>query len=187
MKYLIFGLGNIGPEYANTRHNIGFKILDALAKASNIAFKDNRYGFTAEMKFKGRKFILVKPNTYMNLSGRSVNYWMQKEKVPIQNVFIVLDDLALPFGTIRIKSKGGDGGHNGLKHINEVLGHSNYSRLRFGIGNEFGQGQQVDYVLGEWDAEEIKKLPERFDLCIEAVKSFGTIGIERTMNYFNNK
>ena len=187
MKFLIFGLGNIGYEYANTRHNIGFNILDALAKASNISFKDNRYGATVEYKFKGRTYILIKPSTYMNLSGKAVNYWMQKEKVSIDNVMIILDDLALPFGTIRIKTKGSDGGHNGLKHINEILGHNKYARLRFGIGAEFSQGQQVDYVLGEWDEEEKKKLPERLEKCIEAIKGFGTIGIARTMNSYNNK
>lgn len=187
MKYLIFGLGNIGPEYANTRHNIGFQILDALAKASNVAFRDNRYGFTAEIKHKGRTIILVKPTTYMNLSGKSVNYWMQKEKVPVKNIMVLVDDLALPFGTIRIKTKGGDGGHNGLKHINQILGHNNYNRLRFGIGDEFSKGHQVDYVLGEWAKSELDKMPERIDVCADAIKNFATIGIERTMNFFNNK
>lgn len=186
MKYLIFGLGNIGPEYHNTRHNIGFKILDALAEASNIVFAPNRYASTAEYKFKSRTFILIKPSTYMNLSGKAVNYWIQKTKVPVENVLIILDDLALSFGHIRIRAKGADGGHKGLKSINETLGHHNYVRLRFGIGNSFGQGQQVDYVLSEWNTEELKQLPERLEVTHEAIRAFGTIGTSRTMNTFNN-
>lgn len=186
MKYLIFGLGNIGPEYHNTRHNIGFKILDALAEASNISFAPNRYASTAEYKFKSRSFILIKPTTYMNLSGKAVNYWMQKAKVPVENILIILDDLALPFGHIRIRNKGADGGHNGLKSINEALGHNNYARLRFGIGNSFNQGQQVDYVLSEWNNHEKKHLPERYKITTEAIRAFGTIGINRTMNTYNN-
>lgn len=188
MKYLVVGLGNIGEEYKNTRHNVGFIILDALARASNIVFDVNkRYGAVTEYKFKGRTFILLKPSTYMNLSGNAVRYWMQKENIPLENLLIIVDDIALPFGALRVRGKGGDAGHNGLKNINQVLGTSNYARVRFGIGSEFNQGQQIDYVLGEWDKEETQKLPERIDKVIEIIKSFGTVGIERTMNQFNNK
>ena len=146
MKYLIAGLGNIGSEYKNTRHNIGFQILDALAGASNIGFKDKRYGFVAEYKFKARTFILLRPTTFMNLSGRAVNYWLQKEKIPFENLLVLVDDIALPFGTIRVRGKGNDGGHNGLSNINQVLGRNDYARLRFGIGDHFHKGFQVDYV-----------------------------------------
>ncbi|MFW5773714.1 MAG: aminoacyl-tRNA hydrolase [Tangfeifania sp.] len=187
MKYLIAGLGNIGPEYKNTRHNIGFQILDALAGASNIVFSDRRYGFVSEYKFKGRTFILLKPTTYMNLSGRAVNYWMQKEKISLDKTLVLVDDIALPFGTVRLKAKGSPGGHNGLKSISEVLGTNNYPRLRFGIGDNFHQGFQVDYVLSDWTREEEKELPEKIDNCIEIIKSFGTIGIERTMNFYNKR
>lgn len=187
MKYLIVGLGNIGAEYANTRHNIGFKVLDALSDASNTPFIPSRYGSVAEMKFKGRTFLLLKPATYMNLSGKAVSYWMKQEKIPIENVFIVLDDLALPIGTIRIRAKGSDGGHNGLKSINELVGSQNYARLRFGIGDEFAKGHQVDYVLGEWTKEEVEILPAKIELAGEAIKGFGTIGLERTMNTYNSK
>ncbi|MCG6188400.1 MULTISPECIES: aminoacyl-tRNA hydrolase [Maribellus] len=187
MKYLIAGLGNIGPEYKNTRHNIGFQILDALAEASNISFNDKRYGFVAEYKFKARTFILLKPSTYMNLSGRAVNYWMQKENIGIENILVLVDDIALPFGTIRLRAKGSDGGHNGLKNINQVLGRNDYARLRFGIGDDFHKGFQVDYVLSDWTKDEQKEMPEKLDHCIEMIKGFGTIGIERTMNFFNKK
>lgn len=187
MKYLIAGLGNIGPEYKNTRHNIGFQILDALAGASNISFSDKRYGFIAEYKYKARTFILLKPSTYMNLSGRAVAYWLQKEDIEISNLLVLVDDLALPFGTIRVRAKGGAGGHNGLENINQVLGRNDYARLRFGIGDNFHKGFQVDYVLGEWSREEQKELPAKIDTCIEIVNSFGTIGTERTMNFFNKK
>ncbi len=187
MKYLITGLGNIGDEYAHTRHNIGFDILDALAKASNISFDDQRYGAIAELKHKGRTLVLLKPNTYVNLSGKAVNYWLQNEKIPIENLLIILDDLALPFGKIRLKPNGNDGGHNGLKSINEILQHNNYSRLRFGIGNNFGKGHQVDFVLGRWNEEEKKNLVPRIDVAMHMIQSFATIGIERTMNFFNNK
>lgn len=187
MKYLIVGLGNIGLEYQNTRHNIGFEVLDALARASNISFKDKRYGFKGELKWKSRTFILIKPSTYMNRSGRAVNYWLQKEKIPIENLLIVVDDIALPFGSIRIRAKGGDAGHNGLRSINEILGTQNYARLRFGIGSEFMPGGQSNYVLSPWDDDELKKLPERLEVMTDAIKSFGTIGLERTMNFFNNK
>ena len=187
MKYLIAGLGNIGPEYKNTRHNIGFQILDALAEASNISFNDKRYGFVAEYKYKARTFILLKPSTYVNLSGRALHYWLKKENVPIEKLLVLVDDLALPFGTIRVRAKGGSGGHNGLENINLVLGRNDYARLRFGIGDNFHQGFQVDYVLGEWEKEEQKELPEKIESCIEIIQSFGTIGTERTMNFFNKR
>lgn len=187
MKYLITGLGNIGPEYFNTRHNIGFQVLDALAEASNLVFSDSRRAFKTELKHKGRTLILIKPTTYMNLSGKAVNYWMQKEKIPIENLLVITDDLALPYGKIRIRAKGSDAGHNGLKNINEVLGTNAYARLRFGIGNEFMKGQQINYVLGEWDDQEKEVLAERKKKCAEAILSFPMIGIQRTMNQFNNK
>ena len=187
MKYLIAGLGNIGPEYKNTRHNIGFQILDALTGASNISFNDKRYGFVAEYKFKARTFILLKPTTYMNLSGRAIAYWLQKESIELSNLLVLVDDLALPFGTIRVRAKGGAGGHNGLENINQALGRNDYARLRFGIGDNFHKGFQVDYVLGEWSKEEEKELPAKIDTCIEIIQSFGTIGTGRTMNFFNKK
>ena len=187
MKYLVAGLGNIGTEYAGTRHNIGFTVLDALAEASNAVFTPSRYGSVAEVKFKGRTLVLLKPSTYMNLSGKAVSYWLQKEKIPLENMFVVVDDIALPFGTIRIRGKGSDGGHNGLKNINAVLGTDNYARLRFGIGGDFPKGFQVDYVLGEWTAEEKKDMPARLTAAGEAIKSFATIGLERTMNFHNKK
>ena len=150
MKYLIVGLGNIGSEYQDTRHNIGFTILDAFAKASNVFFTENRYGATCEVKIKGRMLILLKPSTFMNLSGNALRYWMQKENIELENVLVVVDDIALPFGTLRLKPKGSDAGHNGLKNIQEILGHSNYARLRFGLGDDFKRGQQIEYVLGKW-------------------------------------
>jgi PTH1 family peptidyl-tRNA hydrolase len=187
VKYLIAGLGNIGPEYKNTRHNIGFQILDALAEASNIVFSDKRYGFVAEYKYKARTFVLLKPTTYMNLSGRAVNYWMQKEKISIENLLVLVDDIALPFGTIRVRAKGSDGGHNGLRNISQVLGRNDYARLRFGIGDNFHQGFQVDYVLSDWTKEEQKELAEKIDSCAEIIQSFGTVGVDRTMNIFNKR
>lgn len=188
MKFLIVGLGNIGDEYKNTRHNVGFQILDALAGASNLVFDANRrYGSIAEYKFKGRTFILLKPSTYMNLSGNAVRYWLVKEKIDIENLLVIVDDIALPLGVIRVRGKGGDAGHNGLKHISEILQTTDYSRVRFGIGNEFNKGQQVDYVLGEWTDDETKILPERIEKVIQIIKSFGTVGVEKTMNLFNNK
>lgn len=187
MKYLITGLGNPGKEYENTRHNIGFKILDALADASNIVFSDNRYGYIAEYKFKARTFILLKPTTYMNLSGKAVNYWLKEEKIPIENLLVLTDDLALPFGTLRVRGKGGDAGHNGLKSIQENLTRNDYARLRFGIGDNFSRGRQVDYVLGEWSKDEAAELPLKIDTCIEIIQSFGTIGLANTMNQFNKK
>lgn len=187
MKYLIAGLGNIGPEYKNTRHNIGFQILDALTGVSNISFNDRRYGFVAEYKFKARTFILLKPSTYVNLSGRAVYYWMKKENIPVERLLVLVDDLALPFGTIRLRAKGSAGGHNGLENINQVLGRNDYARLRFGIGNDFHPGFQVNYVLGEWTKAEHNELPEKIETCIEIINSFGTIGTERTMNVFNKR
>lgn len=187
MKYLIAGLGNIGLEYAHTRHNIGFQVLDALAEASNTVFSDTRRAFKAEIKHKGRQLILIKPTTYMNLSGKAINYWLQQEKIPIENLLVITDDLSLPFGKIRIREKGSDAGHNGLKSINELMGTQNYARLRFGIGNEFLKGQQVEYVLGNWDDLESKLLDERIKVVNQAILSFALQGIQITMNQFNNK
>ena len=187
MKYLVVGLGNIGSEYENTRHNIGFKILDALAKASNIFFETNKLGDTTTLKFKGRTFILVKPSTYMNLSGKAVNYYLQKEKIKPENLLVVTDDIALPFGTLRLKGKGSDGGHNGLKDIIKVLGNANFPRLRFGVGSDFVKGKQINHVLGDFAPEEQSQLPERLEKASELIKSFGTIGLGRTMSNFNGK
>jgi len=187
LKYLIVGLGNVGNEYRHTRHNIGFEVLDALAEASNICFQDKRYGFVTEFKYKGRTFVLLKPSTYVNLSGKAVNYWLQKENIPIENLLVILDDLILPLGTLRLRSKGSDGGHNGLKNINEILGRNDYARLRFGIGNDFPKGYQVDYVLGNWSDDEKEVLNDRIPVAIEIIKSFGTAGIQLTMTQFNNK
>jgi len=187
MKYLVAGLGNIGLEYAHTRHNIGFDILDALAGASNISFKDRRYGFVSEMKYRARTYVLLKPSTYVNLSGHAVRYWLRKEKLPIENLLVVVDDLALPFGTLRLRAGGGDAGHNGLHHIQTILGTTGYARLRFGVGNDFHPGQQVDYVLSGWTEEQEQALPERIATAGEIIKSFGVIGLERTMHEYNNK
>jgi PTH1 family peptidyl-tRNA hydrolase len=188
MKYLIVGLGNIGDEYKNTRHNIGFDILDALARASNVVFNPNkRYGAVAEYKYKARILVLLKPSTYVNLSGNAVRYWMRKEKIPLENVLVLVDDIALPFGTIRLRGKGGDAGHNGLRHIAETIGTFNFARVRFGIGSDFFKGQQVDYVLSTWNEEEMKALEGRIDVVIQLIHSFVTLGTERTMNLFNNK
>ena len=186
MKYLIAGLGNIGPDYANTRHNIGFMVLDALAKASNTVFADKRYGFVAEMRLKNRSLVLLKPSTYMNLSGNAVRYWLQKENIPNENLLVVVDDLALPFGALRLKSKGGDAGHNGLHHIQGLIG-QNYARLRFGIGNDFPRGHQSDYVLSPFSDDEQKTLPARIDVAVDIVRSFCLAGVNVTMNQFNNK
>ena len=187
MKYLIVGLGNIGPEYQDTRHNIGFNVLDAFAKASNVVFEDRRYGAVSEVKLKGRPLILLKPNTYMNLSGKAVSYWMQKEKIALEDLLILVDDLALPFGTLRLRGQGSDGGHNGLKSINACLGTTNYARLRFGIGNEFKKGQQVDYVLGGWKEEEIKHMDALLERSKEINSSFVLLGLSKTMTSFNGK
>jgi peptidyl-tRNA hydrolase, PTH1 family len=187
MKYLIVGLGNIGSEYENTRHNIGFKIVDALAKASTIFFESNKLGDTATFKFKGRTFILLKPSTYMNLSGKAVNYYLQTEKIKQENLLVIADDIAIPFGTLRLKGKGSDGGHNGIKDIIAILGNANFARLRFGVGSDFVQGKQINHVLGEFAGEEQNQLTERFEKTTELIKSFGTIGLARTMSEFNNK
>lgn len=186
-KFLIVGLGNIGPKYENTRHNIGFKILEELAREKEVAFETQKLGEVATFRFKGRTFVLLKPSTYMNLSGKAVNYWMQKEKISLENLLVVTDDLNLPFGTLRLKTKGSDGGHNGLKDIQAQLNTTKYNRFRFGISDEFSKGQQVDYVLGEWGDEEKKKLPERLKTSAELILSFGTAGISNTMNSFNGK
>jgi len=187
MKYLVVGLGNIGDEYHNTRHNIGFKILDALAGASNLVFKNERYGAITRHKYKSRTFVLLKPNTYVNLSGKAVNYWLQKEKIPVENLIILVDDLALPYGILRMKAKGSDAGHNGLKNINAILGHQKYARIRFGIGKDFRQGEQIDYVLGKWSDDENEHMSDLIEKCINGIHQFGTIGIERAMNSFNTK
>lgn len=185
MKYLIVGLGNIGPEYQDTRHNIGFNVLDAFAKASNAVFEDKRYGAVCEVKVKGRTLVLLKPNTFMNLSGKAVSYWMQKEKIALEDLLVVVDDLALPYGSMRLRGQGSDGGHNGLKSINALLGTTAYARLRLGIGNDFAKGAQVDYVLGCWDEEEAAQLPALLERGGEIIISFVLQGLARTMNIFN--
>ena len=195
-KFLIAGLGNIGDEYADTRHNIGFSIADALAAAlqkdipsspPEKIFQSDRLAFKAEAKFKGKSVVIIKPTTYMNLSGKAVNYWMQAEKIPAENLLVVTDDLALPFGTLRLKKKGGSGGHNGLGDIILTLGSEEYPRLRFGIGNNFSRGKQVDYVLSRWTPEELRHLPERIEEAVGIIKSFMSVGIEKTMTDFNSK
>lgn len=185
-KYLIVGLGNIGSEYENTRHNIGFKVLDHLAKKEDLSFQSNKLGAITQYKFKGRTLVLLKPSTYMNLSGKAVRYWMTKEKIPLENILIITDDINLSFGTIRLKTKGSDGGHNGLKDIQLQLGTQQYSRFRFGIGAEFSKGRQIEYVLGQWNPEEEAKLEERMERARELVNSFATAGVQITMNTFNN-
>jgi len=187
MKYLITGLGNIGPEYHETRHNIGFMAVDALAQAQGIDFVDGRYGFTSRFSLKGRQMILLKPTTYMNLSGNAVRYWMQKENIPLENLLVIVDDIALAFGTLRLKGKGSDAGHNGLKHIAATLGTQEYARLRFGIGNDFPRGGQIDYVLGHFTEDECKQIPERLEKVGEIIKSFCLAGLDITMNQFNHK
>ena len=187
MKYLIVGLGNIGSEYAGTRHNIGFRVLDALAKASNLVFEDKRYGAVASLSMKGQQLVLLKPSTYMNLSGNAVRYWMNKENIPLERLLVVVDDLSLPFGALRMKPSGSDGGHNGLKHIASVLGTQAYARLRFGIGNDFPRGGQIDYVLGHFSEEDLKTMDERVELAGEMIKSFCLAGIQITMNQYNKK
>jgi PTH1 family peptidyl-tRNA hydrolase len=187
MKFLIVGLGNIGDEYAGTRHNIGFDVIDKVASLTGVGFSNARYADVAMAKHKGRQYVLVKPTTYVNLSGNSVRYWMQQEKITVENIFVVTDELALPFGKIRIRGKGSDGGHNGLKHIQETIQTQNYARLRFGIGSDFAKGHQVDFVLGKWNAEEQIKLNERLQIAAEACLQFGLMGLNFTMNTFNNK
>ena len=186
-KYLIVGLGNIGEKYANTRHNIGFKILDHFASQENLIFDTQKLGDITTYKLKGRTFIFLKPSTYMNLSGKAIQYWLTKENIPLENLLVVTDDLNLPFGSIRVKTKGSDGGHNGLKDIQEKLNTTAYNRFRFGISDAFNKGQQVDYVLGEWTDEENENLKERLDKSVELIKSFALAGINITMNSFNGK
>ncbi len=186
-KFLIVGLGNIGDEYAHTRHNIGFDILDFLAAENDLKFKTDRLADVVEFKYKGKQLVLIKPSTYMNLSGKALNYWMQNEKIPIENVLVIVDELALPFGKIRLGPKGSDGGHNGLKNIQETLNTNQYARLRFGISNEFSKGTQVNYVLGKWSVEETKALKERIKVAADAIKAFAFTGLARCMNEFNTK
>lgn len=186
-KFLIVGLGNIGAEYVNTRHNIGFKVLDHFAKKESLSFETAKLGAVTVFRIKGRTFLLLKPNTYMNLSGKAVKYWMDKENIPLENILVITDDLNLSFGKIRIKPKGSDGGHNGLKSIHATLNTTDYNRFRFGISDEFKKGKQVDYVLGDWDEDEKAKLTERLELASEVIKSFGTAGLENTMTTFNGK
>lgn len=186
-KFLIVGLGNIGSEYENTRHNIGFKVLDHLAKEEGLTFETQKLGALTTYKLKGRSFLLLKPSTYMNLSGKAIKYWLTKENIPLENLLVITDDLNLPFGALRIKLKGSDGGHNGLKDTQLQLQTTKYNRFRFGISDEFSKGRQVDYVLGNWTTEENDKLPERLDKSIEIIKSFGLGGMNNTMNSFNGK
>lgn len=186
-KFLIVGLGNIGAEYVNTRHNIGFKILDYFANQESISFQTQKLGEVAEFKIKGRTVLLLKPNTYMNLSGKAVKYWMEKENIEKENILVITDDLNLSFGSIRIKAKGSDGGHNGLKNIQLLLNSTEYPRYRFGISDAFKKGKQVDYVLGEWSLEEKEALKERLGVSAEIIKSFALAGLNNTMNLFNGK
>ena len=186
-KYLIVGLGNIGEKYQNTRHNIGFKVLDYFANQEDFTFETQKLGDISTYKLKGRTFIFLKPNTYMNLSGKAVLYWLTKEKIPLENLLVITDDLNLPFGSIRLKTKGSDGGHNGLKDIQDKLNTTKYNRFRFGISDAFGKGRQVDYVLGEWTTEENTTLKERLEKSTQLIKSFALAGINNTMNTFNGK
>lgn len=186
-KFLIVGLGNIGEKYVSTRHNIGFQILDYIAVNEDLPFETQKLGDVATFKIKGRYLILLKPSTYMNLSGKAIKYWLDKEKIPLENLLVITDDLNLPFGTLRLKTKGSDGGHNGLKDTQDTLQTTNYNRLRFGISDSFGQGKQIDYVLGEWSDEERSKLEERLKTASELVKSFALAGVNITMNQFNGK
>ena len=186
-KYLIVGLGNPGDEYAGTRHNTGFMVLDAFAKASNIVFDDKRYGFIAETSLKGRKIFLLKPTTYMNLSGNAVRYWLNKENIDVERLLVVVDDLSLPLGALRLKGKGSNGGHNGLGNIQSVIGTQQYARLRVGIGNDFPKGMQIDWVLGKYDEEEITALSPSIETAVDIIKSFVLSGLDITMNQYNNK
>ena len=187
MNYLIVGLGNIGVEYANTRHNMGFMVLDAWAQASNIVFESGRYGSTASISFKGRKFYLLKPSTYMNLSGKAVRYWMNELDIPLENLMVISDDLNIPFGTLRLRKGGSAGGHNGLSNINELIGTQDYARIRVGIGNDFGRGHQVDFVLGELSDEEKKQMEEISKRAIEGIKAWALMGADRAMNIVNTR
>ncbi len=187
MDYLVAGLGNIGAEYASTRHNAGFMILDAWAQASNVVFRTGRYGDMAQVSFKGRTFHLLKPSTYMNLSGNAVRYWLQKLPVPNENLIVICDDINLPFGTIRMRKKGSDGGHNGLTNIIEQLGTSEFIRIRFGVGNGFDRGGQIDYVLGKFTPEEIETVNKKSERIVEGIKAISTVGPDRAMNFLNTK
>jgi PTH1 family peptidyl-tRNA hydrolase len=186
-KFLIAGLGNIGDEYAGTRHNVGFEIADELAMEAGVLFRTDRLASVAEFKHKGKQIVLIKPSTYMNLSGKAINYWLQAEKIKAENLLVLVDELAFPFGQIRIHPKGSDGGHNGLKDIQATLGTQQYARLRFGIAAQFSKGKQVDYVLGKWNEEERKTLPERIKLAADAARSFVFAGLQHTMNFYNSK
>ena len=186
-KFLIVGLGNIGDKYANTRHNIGFKVIDEVAEEHNTTFETEKLGDVASFRFKGRTFILLKPSTFMNLSGKSLKYWMDKEKIPLENLLVITDDVNIDFGTIRLKAKGSAGGHNGLKDIEAKLGHQKYARFRFGVGANYSKGRQVDFVLGEWSKEETSQLIERLPTSAKVITSFGTAGLANTMNTFNGK
>ena len=186
MKYLVVGLGNIGAEYKSTRHNIGFDIVDKMAEKYDSTFKTDKLGDVCDFKYKGRSIYLLKPSTYMNLSGKSVRYWKEKLKLSNENILVLVDDLALPLGSLRMRKKGSDAGHNGLKNINELLGGNNYPRLRFGIGNEFKKGSQVGFVLGKWNDDEQTQLTELIDKSIQSIEAYSTIGIDRTMNQFNS-
>lgn len=187
MKYLVAGLGNMGTEYARTRHNIGFSVLDALAGDAGISFSADRYAARSTLRVKGRTLVLIKPSTYMNLSGKAIRYWLEKEKIPLAHLLVIVDDIALPLGQLRMKTKGGDGGHNGLSSIIETLGTEEFTRLRFGVGGDFPKGYQVDYVLGEWTGEEEEIFRPRIQAAIEIIKSFVTIGPDKTMTEYNNK
>jgi PTH1 family peptidyl-tRNA hydrolase len=187
MKYLIVGLGNMGADYDGTRHNVGFDVVEALAREAEVEFKNDQLGDLARFKYKGRTFVLLKPSTFMNRSGKAVRYWLQKEKISKDRLLVVVDDLNLPFGKQRLRGKGSDGGHNGLRDIDQLTGGNNNARLRIGIGNDFHKGQQVNHVLGEWSAEEKNELPEILKYAADTVKSFGAIGLARTMNTFNKK
>lgn len=186
-NYLIVGLGNIGDEYAGTRHNMGFRVLDALAAQNGLSFEDRRYGFVSTLSLKGRALTLLKPSTYMNLSGNAVRYWMQKKKIELERLLVVVDDLALPLGKLRLRPGGSEGGHNGLRHISQVLGTQHYARLRIGIGNEFARGTQIDWVLSRFSPEEEAQLAEPVATACEVIKSFALAGLDITMNQFNKK
>jgi PTH1 family peptidyl-tRNA hydrolase len=185
MKYLIVGLGNIGDEYANTRHNIGFVVADAFAFDRKVNFESGRYASVARASIKGRSFIVIKPTTFMNLSGKAVRYWMTKEDILPENIFVIVDDIALPLGSLRLRKKGSDGGHNGLISINEEIGTTEFARLRIGIGDDFAKGQQVDYVLSRWTKDEEKILLPKIKTAVDIIKSFALVGVDRTMNLFN--
>jgi len=187
MKYLVVGLGNPGIKYENTRHNIGFKVVEEFVRQCDGSFEEDKHAQVARVKFKGRIIVVIKPTTYMNLSGKAVNYWLQTEKIPLDNMMVVTDDIALPFGKLRMKGKGSDGGHNGLKDIQHTLNTPKYPRLRFGVGNDFHPGQQADYVLGEWKSDEQSQLEERIKTATEFIKGFTTMGLQMTMSAWNNK